>query len=92
MPPKVRKTLAPPWVQISNHPPFVGHLARKVALMELYVYRSTCKRKKCPCEKNDLKNQWFKPVASENKSLVRKKLITGFKKLTSGFWDLAKIS
>ena len=31
-------------------------------------------------------------MISENKSLVRKKLITCFKKLTSGFWDLAKIS
>ena len=45
-----------------------------------------------PCEKTGPKNQWFKPVISENKSLVRKKLITGLKKLTSGFWDLAKIS
>merc|ERR1739836_234817 len=40
-----------------------------------------------PCEKTGLKNQWFKPVVSENKSLVRKKLITGFKKLSSGFLD-----
>ncbi len=45
-----------------------------------------------PCEKTGPKNQWFKPVVSENKSLIRKKLITGLKKLTSGFWDLAKIS
>ena len=45
-----------------------------------------------PCEKTGRKNQWFKPVISENKSLVRKKLITSFEKLTSGFWDLAKIS
>ena len=45
-----------------------------------------------PCEKTGPKNQWFKPVVSENKSLVRKKLITGLKKLTSGFWDLAKNS
>ena len=45
-----------------------------------------------PCEKTGPKNQWFKPVISENKSLVRKKLITGLKKLTSGFWDLAKFS
>ena len=30
-----------------------------------------------PCEKTGPKNQWFKPVISENKSLVRKKLITG---------------
>ena len=45
-----------------------------------------------PCEKTGPKNQWFKPVISENKSLVRKKLITGLKKLTSGFWDLVKIS
>ena len=45
-----------------------------------------------PCEKTGPKNQWFKPVISENKSLVRKKLITGLKKLTSGFWDLAKNS
>ena len=44
-----------------------------------------------PCEKTGPKNQWFKPVVSENKSLVRKKLITGLKKLASGFWDLAKI-
>ena len=46
----------------------------------------------CPCEKLGPKNQWFKPAISENKSLVRKKLITGLTKLTSGFWDLAKIS
>ena len=45
-----------------------------------------------PCEKIGPKNQWFKPVISENKSLVRKKLITSFEKLTSGFWDLAKFS
>ena len=45
-----------------------------------------------PCEKTGPKNQWFKSVISENKSLVRIKLITGFKNLTSGFWDLAKIS
>ena len=45
-----------------------------------------------PCEKTGRKNQWFKPVVSENKSLVRKKLITGLEKLNSGFWDLAKIS
>ena len=45
-----------------------------------------------PCEKTGPKNQWFKPVVSESKSLVRKKLITGLKKLTSGFWDLAKNS
>ena len=45
-----------------------------------------------PCEKTGPKNQWFKPVISENKSLVRKKLITGLEKLTGGFWDLAKIS
>ena len=44
-----------------------------------------------PCEKTGPKNQWFKQVISEYKSLVRKKLITGLKKLTSGFWDLAKI-
>ena len=31
-------------------------------------------------------------MVSENKSLVRKKIITGLKKLTSGFWDFAKIS
>ena len=45
-----------------------------------------------PCEKTGPKNQWFKPVVSENKSLVRKKIITGLKKLTSDFWDIAKIS
>ena len=38
-----------------------------------------------PCEKTGPNNQWFKPVASENKSLVRKKLSTSLKKLTSGF-------
>ena len=43
-------------------------------------------------EKTGPKNQWFKPVISENKSLVRKKLVTDLKKLTSGFWDLAKIT
>ena len=42
-----------------------------------------------PCEKTGPKNQWFKPVISENKSLVRKKLITGLEKLTSDFWDLS---
>ena len=36
--------------------------------------------------------QWFKPVVSENKSLVRKKLTTGLKKLPSGFWNLAENS
>ena len=46
----------------------------------------------CPCEKIGPKNQWFKPVVSENKSLVRKKLITGFKKLTCGFLGLSQIS
>ncbi len=45
-----------------------------------------------PCEKTGRKNQWFKPVVGENKSLVRKKLMTGLKNLSSGFWDLAKIS
>ena len=38
-----------------------------------------------PCVKTGAKNQWFKPVISENKSLIRKELITGLKKLTSGF-------
>ena len=45
-----------------------------------------------PCIKTGPKSQWFKPVFSENKSLVKKKLITGFEKLTSGFWDLVKNS
>ena len=44
------------------------------------------------CEKTSPKNQWFKLVVNENKSLVEKKLMTILKKLTSGFWDLAKIS
>ena len=35
----------------------------------------------------------LKTVVYENKSLlVRKRIITGLKRLTSGFWDLAKIS
>ena len=35
-----------------------------------------------PCEKTGPKNQWFKPVISENKSLFGKKLITDLKKLS----------
>ena len=50
-----------------------------------------CVHVKKPVEKTGRKNQWFKPVVSKNKSLFRKKLITGLKKLTSGFSDLAKI-
>ena len=30
-----------------------------------------------PCEKTGPKNQWFKPLVSENKSVVRKKIISG---------------
>ena len=43
-----------------------------------------------PCEKNGPKNQWFKPVVSGNKSLVRKKINHLFKKINQWFLGLSQ--
>ena len=43
-----------------------------------------------PCEKTGPKNQWFKPVISENKSLARKKFNHWFKKINQWFLGLSQ--
>ena len=53
----------------------IAHKIDKHVIIELYTSAAWCSKNNYwarPCEKTDPKKRWFKPVVSENKSLVRK--------------------